>query len=73
MTFGAFVILHFMFVACDSGSSSSPEPHLPDAPKPVFNTIVDSRDGNAYRIVKIGEQWWMAENLRFETDSCYDT
>ena len=29
-----------------------------------FDTITDARDGQEYRIVKIGEQWWMAENLR---------
>ena len=29
-----------------------------------FDTITDARDGQEYRIVKIGNQWWMAENLR---------
>ena len=30
-----------------------------------IDTLVDPRDGNRYRIVKIKERWWMAENLRY--------
>ena len=30
-----------------------------------IDTLTDSRDGNRYRIVRLGGRWWMAENLRY--------
>jgi uncharacterized protein (TIGR02145 family) len=43
-------------------------------PVSQIDDITDIRDGRDYRVVKIGSQWWFAENLNYEKANswCYD-
>jgi uncharacterized protein (TIGR02145 family) len=50
-----FLILLFFSSSCSDENDS--------------NTFIDSRDGQVYKWVRIGDQIWMAENLNFKPDS----
>lgn len=50
------IICSFLFFSCSNNSTNPEEDGL------VIGHVTDI-DGNIYKTVKIGDQWWMAENL----------
>jgi uncharacterized protein (TIGR02145 family) len=59
-TAGITILAALFYIACDDNGVTVVTPDV--------STFTDSRDGKVYKKVLIGEQIWMAENLRYEAD-----
>jgi len=63
------ILLALLILGCTNKAKPEATPDSHSA-----NSLKDTRDGKTYKIVKIGEQTWMAENLNYEAkgSTCYD-
>lgn len=56
--------ISILFAACSKNDDANPD-NGNGTDNPTMNSFTDSRDGTIYKTVTIGNQVWMAENLRY--------
>ena len=71
-----FLIACVVFISCgDESSSPDPIDFNTLCPTDARGTFSDDRDGREYAYTIIGDQTWMAENLKYNLNysTCYDS
>lgn len=63
----SFLLIGIFIITCTKDEEIKTQPEEEKCLGCETGIITDSRDGKTYKTVKIGDQWWMAENLNIGT------
>jgi uncharacterized protein (TIGR02145 family) len=62
----------FLLLGCNGGGDDNPTNNNQGTPSITSGSFKDSRDGQTYKTVKVGNQNWMAQNLNYLPSTMYE-